>query len=115
MSADDTHAAIASNDVVELISMTKKELLNISDLLRVNKLSANAKSRMYGNQLRSDSFWQGVASTFLAIPSTRTKLLIGHCITEAGNMVETTKLANFIKQYTFLYKETIILPEPQFS
>ena len=41
MYADDSHATIASSDIAELIRMTKKELLNISDWLRVNKLSAN--------------------------------------------------------------------------
>ena len=41
MYADDTHTTIASNDIRELVRMTKKELLNISDWLRVNKLSAN--------------------------------------------------------------------------
>ena len=41
MYADDTHTTIASSDIAELTRMTKKELLNISDWLRVNKLSAN--------------------------------------------------------------------------
>ena len=40
MYADDTHKILASNDITELISMTK-ELLNISDWLRVNIQSAN--------------------------------------------------------------------------
>ena len=43
MYADDTHTTIASNDIKELVRMTKKELLNISDWLRVNNLSANPK------------------------------------------------------------------------
>ena len=43
MYADDTHTTIASNHIAELMHMTKKELLNISDWLRVNKLSANPK------------------------------------------------------------------------
>ena len=43
MFADDTLRTIASNNIIELIRMTKKELLNISDWLRVNKLSANPK------------------------------------------------------------------------
>ena len=43
MYADDTHTTIVSNDIRELVRMTKKELLNISDWLRVNKLSANPK------------------------------------------------------------------------
>ena len=42
MYADDTQT-IASNDIEELVHLTKKELLNISDWLRVNKLSANPK------------------------------------------------------------------------
>ena len=37
MYADDTHTTIASNDTVELISMTTKQLLNIDDWLRENK------------------------------------------------------------------------------
>ena len=41
MHADDTQATIASSDIAELIRMKKKELLNISDWLRVSKLSAN--------------------------------------------------------------------------
>ena len=49
MYADDTHTTIASNDITELIGMTKKEMLNISDWLRVNKLSVNPpKIRIYG-------------------------------------------------------------------
>ena len=43
MYADDIHTTIASNDIKELVRMTKKELFNISDWLRVNKLSANPK------------------------------------------------------------------------
>ena len=41
MCADDTHTTVASSDIAVLTRMTKKELLNISDWLRVNKLSAN--------------------------------------------------------------------------
>ena len=41
MYADDTHTAIASSDITELIRKTNKELLNISDWLRVNKLSVS--------------------------------------------------------------------------
>ena len=43
MYADDKHTTIASNDIKELVRMTKKELLDISDWLRVNKLNANPK------------------------------------------------------------------------
>ena len=55
MYADDTHTTIASNDIKELVRMTKKELLNISDWLRVNKLSANPKKTEFmviGHQRR---------------------------------------------------------------
>ena len=40
---DDTHTAITSNDITEHISMTKKELLNTSYWLRLNKVSANSQ------------------------------------------------------------------------
>ena len=46
--ADETHTKIASNDIKELICMAKKELLNISDWLRANKLNANPKNFIYG-------------------------------------------------------------------
>ena len=55
MNADDTHTTFASNDIKELVRMTKKELLNISDLLRVNKLRANPKETEFmviGHQRR---------------------------------------------------------------
>ena len=55
MYADDAHTTIASNDVKELVRMTKKELLNISEWLRVNKLSANPKKTEFmviGHQRR---------------------------------------------------------------
>ena len=55
MYADDTHTTIASNDIAELIRMTKKELLNISDWLRVNKQSANPQQTEFmdiGHQCR---------------------------------------------------------------
>ena len=45
--ADDTHAKIASNDITELISKTKKELINISEWLRIKKLSANPKKTKF--------------------------------------------------------------------
>ena len=47
MYADDKHTTIASNDITELISITKKELLNVSDWFRVSKLSANPKKQNY--------------------------------------------------------------------
>ena len=43
MYADDTHTTIASNDIKENVRITKKELLNISDWLRVIKQSSNPK------------------------------------------------------------------------
>ena len=55
MYADDTHTTIASNDVEELVRMTKKELLNINDWLRVNRISANPKKTEFmatGHQRR---------------------------------------------------------------
>ena len=55
MYADDTHTTIASSDIKELVQMTKTELLNISDWLRVNKLSANPKKTEFmviGHQRR---------------------------------------------------------------
>ena len=55
MYADDTHTTIASTDIAELIRMTKKELLNISHWLRVNKLSANPQKTEFmviGHQRR---------------------------------------------------------------
>ena len=55
MHTDDTHTTIPSNDIAELLSMTKKELLNISDLLRVNKLRANPQNTEFvviGHQRR---------------------------------------------------------------
>ena len=43
-SMDATHTTIASSDIAELIRMTNKELLNISDWLRVNRLGANPQT-----------------------------------------------------------------------
>ena len=43
MYADDTHTTIASKDITELSQMMKEELENISEWMRVNKLSANPK------------------------------------------------------------------------
>ena len=39
--ADDAHTKITSNDIKELIRMTKKEMLNFSDWLRTYKQSVN--------------------------------------------------------------------------
>ena len=43
--ADDSRTTIASSDIAELTRMTNKELLNISDWLRVKKLSASPKKQ----------------------------------------------------------------------
>ena len=43
MYADNTHTTIASDDINELAQMMKEELQNISEWMRVNKLSANSK------------------------------------------------------------------------
>ena len=54
MSADDTHTKIVSNDIAQLMRTTK-ELLNISDWLRVNKLSASPQKTEFmviGHQRR---------------------------------------------------------------
>ena len=45
MYADDTHATIASSEIAELLRTTNKELLNISDWLRINKLSASPQKQ----------------------------------------------------------------------
>ena len=55
MYTDDTDTTISSNDIKELIRMTKKELLNISDWLKVKKLSVNPKKTEFmviGHQRR---------------------------------------------------------------
>ena len=64
MYADCTYSAIASSDITKLISMTKNGLLNISDWLTLNKLSANPQKAEFmaiGYQRRinaiSDLFW----------------------------------------------------------
>ena len=41
MYVDDTHTTITSSGTSEFTRMLKKELLNISEWLRVKKLSAN--------------------------------------------------------------------------
>ncbi len=54
MYADDTHTSITSADIRDIVDMTKKELSNISNWLRVNKLSANlqkTESMLIGPQL----------------------------------------------------------------
>ena len=43
MYADDTHTTIASDDINEIAQMMKEELQNISEWMRINKLSASPK------------------------------------------------------------------------
>ena len=43
MYADDTHVTLTSNNVDDLIANAHRELGNISEWMRVNKLSANPK------------------------------------------------------------------------
>ena len=43
MYADDTHVTLTSNNVKDLITNAHRELGNISEWMRVNKLSANPK------------------------------------------------------------------------
>ena len=50
--ADDTHKTMASNDITELVSMKKKELLYSSNWMRVNKLSVNSKKIIAIGHLR---------------------------------------------------------------
>ena len=42
---DDTHTTHVSNAIAELIRMTHKELLNISDWVKVNKLNASPEKQ----------------------------------------------------------------------
>ncbi len=45
--ADDTSATIASNDIEKLVADAQEELLNISEWLRVIKLSPNLSKTEY--------------------------------------------------------------------
>ena len=47
MYADDTHVTLTSNNVDDLITNAHRELRNISEWMRVNKLSANPKKTEY--------------------------------------------------------------------
>ena len=49
MYADDTHATLTSNNIEDLIANAHKELRNISEWMRVNKLNAKpSKNRIHG-------------------------------------------------------------------
>ena len=47
MYADDTHVTITSNNLENLLENAQRELLNISEWMRINKLSANPKKTEY--------------------------------------------------------------------
>ena len=47
MYADDTHVTIASNDSENLLENAQREFLNISEWVRINKLTANPKKTEY--------------------------------------------------------------------
>ena len=56
--ADDTCTTIASSHITELITMTKKDIINISDWLRVNKPNANPQATEFmaiGHQRRMNT------------------------------------------------------------
>ena len=47
MYADDTHVTITSNNLENLLENAQKELLNISEWMKINKLTANPKKTEY--------------------------------------------------------------------
>ena len=47
MYVDDTHVTLTSNNVDDLITNAQRELRNISEWMRVNKLSANPEKTEY--------------------------------------------------------------------
>ena len=47
MYADDTHITLTSSNVDDLITNAHKELKNVSEWMRVNKLTANPKNRIH--------------------------------------------------------------------
>ena len=47
MYADDTHVTITSNNLENLLENAQRELLNISEWMRINKLTANPKKTEY--------------------------------------------------------------------
>ena len=55
MYADDTHTTIASNDITELVHMTKKEPLHIGDWLRVSANPQKTEFMVIGHQRRIHS------------------------------------------------------------
>ena len=47
MYADDAHVTITSNNLENLLENAQRELLNISEWMRINKLTANPKKTEY--------------------------------------------------------------------
>ena len=47
MYADDTHVTITSSDLENLLENAQRERLNISEWMRINKLTANPKKTEY--------------------------------------------------------------------
>ena len=47
MYADDTHVTLTSMNIEELVQKAQEELINISEWMRLNKLSANPKKTEY--------------------------------------------------------------------
>ena len=47
MYADDTHVTITSNNLEDLLENAQRELLNISEWMRINKRTANPKKTEY--------------------------------------------------------------------
>ena len=47
MYADDTHVTMTSNNLENLLENAQRELLNISEWMRINKLTANPKKTEY--------------------------------------------------------------------
>ena len=70
MYADDSHTTIASYDITELTSMTKKELVNISDWLKANKLTANSQKTEFmaiGRQRRINKISDFLRSNLMIV------------------------------------------------
>ena len=49
MYADDTHTTISARDIEELVRKTQVELGNISEWMRINKMSTNLKKTEYND------------------------------------------------------------------
>ena len=49
MYADNTHVTLTSDNTEELLEMAQEEMWNISEWMRINKLSINKKNRIHDN------------------------------------------------------------------